>query len=153
MDEGLIVGIYIGPEREEPMTSVAEVKAVAGRGLEGDRYFQPAKAGEESDPAEEITLVGSEGIEAAATESGIHIRAEDTRRNIITKGIDLGALVGKSFWAGEVEIEALKPNPPCNHLQQVTGKKLLKPLLERGGIRGRIVRSGTIRTGDPIRPL
>jgi MOSC domain-containing protein YiiM len=147
MSEGRVVEIYIGPEPEEPMEAVREVVAVAGRGLEGDRYFQPADDGE---PDREITLIESEAIGAAAAESGVDIRSEDARRNIVTEGVRLDELVGKTFAVGEVEVEAIEPNPPCSHLQKLAGKPLLKPLARRGGVRGRIVRGGVLRTGDPV---
>jgi MOSC domain-containing protein YiiM len=147
--DGRVVGICIGPEPERPMRSVTEVVAVAGRGLAGDRYFQPAENG---DPTAEITLIESEAIEAATDESGVDIRLEDTRRNIITSGIRLDDLVGKRFRIGEVEVEALEPNPPCRHLAELAGKPLLRPLARRGGVRGRIVKGGVVAAGDPIRP-
>ena len=122
MSHGRVVGIYIGPEPERPMRPLAEVGAVAGRGLEGDRYFQPVENG---DPTTEITLIESEAIEAAAAESGVDIRPEDTRRNVITSGVGLDDLVGERLWLGEVEVEALEPNPPCRHLAELAGKPLL----------------------------
>ncbi len=130
------------------MRSVTEVVAVAGRGLEGDRYFQSVKNG---NAAAEITLIESEAIEAAAAESEVDIRLEDTRRNIITSGVRLGDLLGKKFRLGEVEVEALEPNPPCRHLAELAGKPLVKPLARRGGVRGRIVKGGVVGAGDPIR--
>jgi MOSC domain-containing protein YiiM len=148
MSEGRVLGIYIGPEPRQPMHHVAEVVAVAGRGLEGDRYFQPSDDG---DPTAEITLIESEGIEAATAESGLDIRLEDTRRNIITSGIRLADALGSRLGLGEVEVEALEPNPPCRHLADLAGKPLLGPLAVRGGVRGRIVKGGVIRAGDPIR--
>ena len=148
MSDGRVVGIYIGPEPERPMHPVTEVGAVAGRGLEGDRYFQPVENG---DPTAEITLIASEAVEAAAAESGVDIRFEDTRRNIITSGVRLDDLVGRRFWLGEVEVEALEPNPPCRHLAELAGKPLLRPLARRAGVRGRIVKGGVVRAGDPIR--
>jgi MOSC domain-containing protein YiiM len=149
MSEGRVASIYIGPESEGPMEAVHEVLAVAGRGLEGDRYFQPAAGGE---PDQEITLIESEAITAAASESGVDIRPEDARRNLVTEGVRLDELVGETFRVGEVEVEAIEPNPPCNHLQQLAGKPLLRPLARRGGVRGRIVTGGTIEVGAPIRP-
>jgi MOSC domain-containing protein YiiM len=70
------------------MQPVTEAEAVAGRGLEGDRYGQPVENG---DPTAEIPLIESEAIEAAATESGVDIRLENSRRNIITSGVSLDA--------------------------------------------------------------
>jgi MOSC domain-containing protein YiiM len=147
MSEGRVVEIYIGPEPEGPVRRVDEVTAVAGRGLEGDRYFQPPENGV---PDKEITLIESEAIAAAAEESGVDIKPPDARRNVVTAGVRLDELVGKMFSVGEVEVEAIEPNPPCNHLQQLAGKPLLRPLARRGGVRGRIVTGGVIRAGDPI---
>jgi MOSC domain-containing protein YiiM len=147
MAQGRVVGIYIGPEPERGMRAVTEVVAVAGRGLEGDRYFQAAEG---ASPTDEITLIESEGVAAAADESGVDITLEDTRRNIVTADVDLDSLLGKRFQVGEVEVEALEANPPCRHLAELAGKALLKPLARRGGVRGRIVRGGVIRPGDPI---
>jgi MOSC domain-containing protein YiiM len=143
-----MVGIYIAPKPERRMQPVTEVVAVAGRGLQGDRYFKPVENG---NPTAEITLIESEAIEAAAAESGVDIRLEDTRRNVITSGVRLDDLLGKRFWLGEVEVEALEPNPPCRHLAELAGKPLLRPLGRRGGVRGRIVMGGVIAAGDPIR--
>jgi MOSC domain-containing protein YiiM len=148
MRQGRVVGIYIGPKPERPMQPVTEVVAVAGRGLEGDRYFQSVENG---NPTAEITLIESEAIEAAAAESGVEIRHEDTRRNVITSGVRLDDLLGKRFRLGEVEVEALEPNPPCRHLAELAGKPLLRPLARGGGVRGRIVKGGVVGVGDPIR--
>jgi MOSC domain-containing protein YiiM len=148
VEEGRVESIYIGPDPQGPMRSVDQVVAVAGRGLEGDRYFQPA---EDGDPTAEITLIEAEAIDRAVAESGVDIRREDTRRNVITSGVRLAELLGKRFRVGEVEVEAMEPNPPCRHLAEVAGKPLLKPLARRGGLRGRIVTGGVVGVGDPIR--
>jgi len=147
MSEGRVVAIYIGPEPEGPVRRIDEVAAVAGRGLEGDRYFQPAENGS---PDKEITLIESEAIEAAAAESPVDIQPADARRNVVTEGVRLDELVGKTFALGDVEVEAIEPNPPCRHLEELAGKPLLRQLARRGGIRGRIVKGGVLRAGDPI---
>lgn len=152
MASGEIVHLCIGPEPQGPMRSVEEVRAVAGRGLEGDRYFQAGPPAER-DPSEEVTLIASEGIEAAARSSGIDIRPEDTRRNLVTKGIALEDLVGRTFAVGAAQLEGIELNPPCKHLERVSGKAIMKPLVRRGGIRARILTSGTIRVGDEIAPI
>jgi len=146
-----VVAILIGPEPQKPMREVPEVQAIAGAGLVGDRYFQGDVPEEERDPTDEVTLISSEGIAAAAAESGLDISPSDARRNIVTSGVEPSKLLGRRFWIGEVELEGLEDNPPCAHLQRLAGKQLLKPMLGRGGIRARILRSGSIRTGDPLR--
>jgi MOSC domain-containing protein YiiM len=150
MSTGEVVAVYIGLEPEGPMKQVASVSAVAGKGLEGDRYFQDVPP-EERDPTVEVTLIETEGIDAARAESGIDILPEDSRRNLHTRGVRLDDLLGKHFLVGEVELEGLEPNPPCAHLQRLAGKELLKPMIERGGIRARILVGGPISEGDAVR--
>lgn len=154
MSHGEVAAVYIGPVPEGPMKQVESVKAVAGKGLEGDRYFQDDDVPpQERDPTVEVTLIETEGIEAARAESGIDILPQDSRRNIHTHGVRLDELLGKRFLVGEVQLEGLEHNPPCAHLQRLADKKLLKPLVERGGIRARIVAGGTIKQGDAVRLL
>ena len=151
MSEGTVTDIVIGPTEGGPVRCVTEVSALSGRGLEGDRYL--VAEGAEHDPAGEITLIAIEGIERAAEEAGLELSPADMRRNIVTRGVDLASLIGKRFCVGEAELQALADNPPCRHLQDLAGKPLLKPMIEHGGVRGCIVRSGTIRVGDPVRML
>jgi MOSC domain-containing protein YiiM len=151
MQRGTVVEINIGPEFEEPMSPVDEVRAVAGRGLEGDRYFQDeGTPSEERIPANEITLIESEAIEAAQRDRGADFSARDTRRNVVTQGVSLNDVLGRTFRVGEAELEGLEKNPPCAHLDRISNKKILKPLIDGGGIRARIVKSGTIRRGDEV---
>jgi len=146
-----VARIFIGPQESGPIQEITEVEAVAGKGLVGDRYFQDGH--DEHDPALEVTLFSAEGLEAGRAESGLDIEAADMRRNIMTEGIQLSDLLGRRFSAGEVTLEGLEENPPCAHLQRLAGKPLLKPMIERAGIRARIVTGGTIRAGDAIRSL
>ena len=149
MQTGLVTQIFIGPEEGAPMKPVDEVGAITGRGLEGDRYFEPGEEGH--DPGREVTLFSSEGLEAGRTTSGLEITPEDMRRNLMTEGVSLSSLIGQRFAVGDVLLEGLDENPPCSHLQQLAGKPLLKPMIDNGGIRARIVAGGTIRVGDEIR--
>ena len=151
MSEAKVVTIFTGPVEGGPVQEQEAVNAVAGAGIEGDRYWQGEIPPEERDPTEEITVVPIEGIRAAAEESGVDITPADMRRNIVTEGLDVRALIGKKFWIGEVQVEGLKDNPACAHLQRLAGKPLLKPMVDKGGIRGRIVSGGTIKQGDAIR--
>ncbi len=151
MEAATVVSIFIGPEPEKPMHEVSEVEAVAGAGLVGDRYYQGDVPEDERDPTDEVTLIASEGIAAAASESGLAISPADIRRNIVTRGVEPAELLGRRFWIGEVELEGLEDNPPCAHLQRIAGKPLLKPMMGRGGIRAYIVSGGTIRSGDSLR--
>jgi MOSC domain-containing protein YiiM len=151
MNAGRVTRIFIGPEESGSIQEIAEVEAVAGKGLRGDRYFDDGHDGH--DPAREVTLFSAEGLEVGRADSGLDITAEDMRRNLMTEGVVLADLLGRRFSAGEVVLEGLEENPPCAHLQRLAGKPLLKPLIGKAGIRARIVTGGTIRTGDEIRFL
>lgn len=151
MTTGRVARIFIGAEESGPIQEVEEVEAIAGKGLKGDRYFDDD--GDAHDPSVEVTLFSAEGLAAGRVESGLDIVAEDMRRNLMTEGVTLSDLLGRQFKAGEVVLEGLKVNPPCAHLQRLADKPLLKPMIEKGGIRARIVNGGTIRAGDEVQPL
>src|SRR5680860_1303573 len=151
MKTGRVARIFIGPQESGPIQEVQEVEAIAGKGLRGDRYFDDGD--EAHDPTLEVTLFSAEGLEEGRAESGLDIVAKEMRRNLMTRGVTLSDLLGRRFSAGEVVFEGLERNPPCAHLQRLAGKPLLKPTIENGGIRARIVKGGTIRAGDEIRSL
>ncbi|MGH2776403.1 MAG: MOSC domain-containing protein [Actinomycetota bacterium] len=100
-----------------------------------------------------MTLFSAEGLEAGRAESGLDIAATDMRRNLMTEGVTLSDLLGRRFSIGGVVFEGIEENPPCAHLQRLAGKPLLKPMIDNGGIRVRIVKGGTIRAGDEIQSL
>ncbi len=149
---GEVAAIYIAPMSGADMTPIDAVNAVAGRGFEGDRYFE--KLGRYSDvpePGRQVTLVEMESIEAVQREHGIAIRPGDARRNVVTRGISLNELVGREFRVGDATFIGVELCEPCAHLVSLIGdKKVLRALVHRGGIRADIVRGGTIRVGDPV---
>ena len=150
MDEGRLVGIFVGDRAKAPMTSISAVQAEAGRGLEGDRYW--SRQGTFWKPMSdfEVTLVEVESLEGLAAEAGVLLGAQDTRRNLATRGVRLNNLVNHRFTVGEVTLVGIRLCEPCGHLERLTGLKL-KPFLEgRGGLRAGIVTSGIIRVGDLI---
>jgi MOSC domain-containing protein YiiM len=148
--EGTVVGIFIAPAEAAPVVEVEQVRAVRGKGLEGDRYFKMSDDAERWDRSKEVTLIESEGLEAARRDFGLDLAPGEHRRNIVTSGLSLRELIGKEFSVGEVRLRGLEDNPPCRHLVGLTGKPLLKPLIDKGGIRAEIVVEGSVRIGDPI---
>lgn len=133
------------------MVSVAGVRAVPGRGLEGDRDFSSEGTWSRSRDTE-LTLVELEAIEALARDHGIEMPARDARRNVVTRGIALNHLVGKRFAVGGVVLEGMRLCEPCGHLEKLAGRPGVKgALVHRGGLRARVVSEGIIRVGDPVR--
>lgn len=142
-----MVAIQIAPATSAPLQQVPEVNAVPGHGLEGDRYFS---AGGWDEPKKEVTLIEIEAVEAANRDYDVELTIEDTRRQVVTRGIALNHLVGHEFKVGDVTLRGVKLNEPCNHLRKLAGKPLIKPLIHRGGLRAQILSAGTIRVGDSI---
>ena len=151
---GTVEGIYIAPESEAPTRGVHEVRAVAGRGLEGDRYFLgEGTYSDEREPGRDITLIEAEAIEGLAREDGIELAPGEARRNVVTRGIALNDLVGRRFTVGPVECVGHELCDPCSHLQRMTKPGVLKGLANRGGLRADIVTGGRVAVGDEVRDL
>jgi MOSC domain-containing protein YiiM len=151
---GKVAGIFIGKVAGEPMQTIDEAMAIAGSGLDGDRYAN--KSGFYSDTptvdgARELTLIAEEAIAAVVAHTTIPFSAIESRRNILTSGIDLDSLIGKRFALGGAVCEGVRSCPPCNHLESLIEKAVMRPLARSGGIRARIVQGGVIRIGDDIR--
>ena len=135
------------------MKARAEVRAVPGQGLEGDRYF--SGTGTFSPPRQqpdfEITLIELEKIEAFARESNLPFTSLHARRNIVTAGVSLNDLAGKEFYVGEVRIRGIRLCEPCDHLAKISFPEILKRLMHNGGLRAQILTEGTIRVGEAIK--
>ncbi len=143
--------IHIAPTGEAKLNTVAEARAVAGRGLEGDRYFNVSGTYSKHDgPDREVTLIEIEALEGLRNEYGIDLAPEETRRNIVTRGVPLNHLVGREFQVGEAVFRGIRLCEPCGHLEKMSGKPARAGLVHRGGLRAQIVRDGMVRSGDPI---
>jgi hypothetical protein len=151
---GRVEAIVIAPAAEAPMRRVRAAVAVSGRGLEGDRYV--SGAGTFSNPAtpgHDLTLIEAEQLEALRLASGHGLEPEDARRNVVTRGIDLNALVGRSFTVGEVRCFGQRLCEPCAHLEHMTEVGVLRGLVHRGGLRADVVSDGRIALGDEVRAV
>jgi MOSC domain-containing protein YiiM len=133
------------------MQSVDEARAVPGRGLEGDRYFDQKGTFSKPQPDRELTLIEAEAIEALKRELGVDYGLGDSRRNVVTRGVPLNHLIDKEFWIGEVKARGLRLCEPCSHLQKLSHEKVLPGLVHRGGLRAQILSEGMIRVGEPIK--
>jgi MOSC domain-containing protein YiiM len=145
---GRVEALALAPGAEAPMVLVAEATARAGRGLEGDRYFdgRGTFSGAGGD-GRDITLIEAEALD----DLGL-LAPEEARRNVVTRGIDLNALVGRRFSVGDVECAGRRLCEPCAHLQRLTVPGTLRGLVHRGGLRADVLRDGTIRVGDAVVP-
>ncbi len=150
MPKGKVESIHIASAARAATRSVEEVVALPGGGLQGDRYTAKTGTFYKPEPDYELTLIEAEAIEALYRENKIEFAAGDARRNIVTRDVALNHLVGKEFSIGDVRIRGIRLCEPCEHLQKLTGKKLIKGLLHRGGLRAQILSKGTIHVGDAV---
>ena len=148
---GHVISIHIGPAAKAPMQAVDSVRAVPGKGLEGDRYANLAgTCSKKLKPDYEVTLIESEALEALARDCGITLEPGGSRRNITTRGVALNHLVGREFTVGGVRLRGLKLCEPCGHLEGLTEKGVREGLLHRGGLRAQVLEAGEIRVGDEV---
>ena len=151
--QGLVEEIYIADEAGAGMRRVDSVAAVAGRGLQGDRYMNRIGYWSGSDECQ-VTLIEKETLDQIQAGTDLRVTNGEHRRNIVTRGIRLRDLRGRRFAIGEAVLEYDRPRPPCGYLQSITQIGMTRALLaERGGICARVVRSGVIRAGDTIELL
>jgi MOSC domain-containing protein YiiM len=143
---GRVEGIYIAAEHGELPEPVDSVRARAGRGLEGNRYFFEGDA----PPGTALTLIAAEAVEAMECEHGISIEPHESRRNVVTRGIDVNELVGKRFRVGDVECRGIELCEPCADLQAMTRPGIIKGLAHRGGLNADILSDGEISVGDAV---
>jgi len=148
--EGKVVSLYIAPKSSGPMMSVPEVRALADRGLEGDRFFRDSWT-KAKRPDKAVTLIEEETLEAAAAELGTDIFADKTRRNIVTRGAPLIELLDREFLIGGVLMRGIRLFEPCAHLERVSKiPGIFRALEHRSGLKAAILSDGLIRAGDPI---
>jgi MOSC domain-containing protein YiiM len=149
---GCVTEILIAASPASEMVPIAKVRAVPGKGLEGDRYFlgagtfspQPQK------PDFEVTFIEEETIEVFAADSGLAFTASLARRNVVTRGIRLNELVGWEFWVGAVRVRGIRLCEPCNHLAKSSFPQTLQGLVHKAGLRAQILSEGQICVGDQI---
>jgi MOSC domain-containing protein YiiM len=153
---GTLSAIYTAPGEGKPSVEQAEVHAVAGVGLDGDRYAADRKEGKHSHTpgtGREVTLIEREAVAAVRREAGLEVTEAETRRNLVTEGVPLNHLVGREFMVGEVRLRGVRLAEPCAYLEGLGGEKgLRKAFVHRGGLRADIVEGGTLRVGDLIEP-
>ena len=147
---GVVEQIAISPIETELPGRVDRVDVVPDQGPRGDRHFV-----EEPDPARraegyDLTLIEAEALEAFTAETGIPLSHEESRRNVLTRGIRLNDLVGKRFAVGGAECEGVQLCEPCTHLQGLTREGVLRGMVHRAGLNANVVSGGTIATGDEV---
>jgi MOSC domain-containing protein YiiM len=153
---GTLLHIHIAEAASYEMEELQDARCVAGRGIEGDRYFNGTGTYSPKPDTREVTLIEQEVLDALARNDPplqggpIVLRPEDHRRNLTVIGVPLNHLVGRRFRVGEVILRGGRLNFPCKYLEELLGLPVFLPLYNRSGLNCSIERGGIIRPGDAI---
>jgi MOSC domain-containing protein YiiM len=142
---GTIEQILVAGPKGTPRSPADSVQAVAGIGLMGDRYFGQRPGRYAAD--RQVTLIEAEAVEAVR-DGGIPFTSVDARRNLVTRGVRLNELVGRTFRAGGAVLRGVELCHPCGHLARLTYRGVTRDLKMRGGLRAAVLEGGEIRVGD-----
>ena len=142
---GTVAAIVIAPETAGPAALIQRGECLAGAGVTGDRYANgEGTFASREGTGRNLTLVEAEVLEL------VGLTPEEARRNVVTRGIDLDALIGQHFRIGSVECFGQRRAEPCAHLQRLVGPGTIRALVHRGGLRADILTDGAFAVGDPI---
>jgi MOSC domain-containing protein YiiM len=144
--EGTVEQIAVAAEPRAMPALVPSVRAQAGHGVAGEYHWSATP-----ETGQSLTLIAAEALEGLREDTGIELSHEASRRNVLTRGIDLNALVGRRFTLGGVECVGTELCEPCNTLAKLTERGVLRGLVHRGGLRADILTGGEIAVGDPVR--
>lgn len=152
MSSPYIEAIFIAANAGDAMTRVSEIEAVAGSGLQGDRYTTGSGYYCPTDVCE-VTLIEGEVLDLIQAIHGVHVHNGEHRRNIVTRGLALRELDGKRLRIDDVLLEYDRPRPPCGYVERLTEKGMTRALGEGAGICVRVLSSGKLREGALIELL
>ena len=126
-----------------PLTECAEVRCVAGRGIAGDRFFDYKEnyKGQITFFSAEVFAELCQHFNLAGKSPGV------TRRNVITVGVDLNALIGAEFELQGVRFAGTAECSPCHWMDEALAPGAEHFLKGRGGLRARILTDGILRRG------
>lgn len=147
--QGTLEAIYVAPAAGATMEPLTAVRAIAGRGLEGDRYARDAGHWRATDACQ-VTLVDAAEMQKATGDSGLPFAAGGHRRNLVVSGIPMVALRNREVRIGEARFRFHRLRPPCGYLERLLGRGAVKALRNRGGVGLTVVEGGMMRVGDRV---
>ena len=145
---GRLEWIGLRPGRREPVRTVDQVRAIEGRGLEGDRRMStPGAAGSKR----QVTLIQGEHLGAVARLLGCDpLDPARLRRNLVVSGLNLLALKDCDFRIGQAVLRYTGPCHPCSRMEEVLGRGGYNAMRGHGGITAAVVSGGRLTLGDAV---
>ena len=147
--KGMVEAICVAGSAGDGVHTLPAVTAIAGRGLEGDRYLVGDGTFPSGPPGSALTMIGAEVCESFRPP----LSPDEHRRNLVTRGIDLNALVGHEFMVGGVRCRGMRLCEPCTVVERYAARPVLRALVHRGGLRADILAGGVITLGDEVRAI
>jgi hypothetical protein len=152
--KGRVTRLFTAPTAGAPMKEHTSVIVRAGAGILGDRYaLGIGQYSNIDDKIRHVTFIAQEAIDAS---NAMLVAREmpkfwprDTRRNILTEGVELNALVGVEFVVGSIVFRGVELADPCHRPSALVQRRGFKALFEnRGGLRAEALTEGELRVGD-----
>ncbi|PWU16706.1 MAG: hypothetical protein C5B50_12980 [Verrucomicrobia bacterium] len=152
---GRVASLHLHPaEPGAPLQRVDAIEVVEAKGILNEpRYFGKLSRSSGQPSRRQVTLIEREQIAEHATALGLEaIAAGAVRSNIETTDINLIALIGQEVEIGGAVLLLYAPREPCAKMDAICQglRNLMKE--NRQGVLAEVIRSGTIRAGDAIRP-
>ncbi len=137
-----IVSIAVSKTKGTRKTIVDEAVLIEGHGLQGDAHAGPWHR--------QVSFLASESI-SKARQSGLDVDFGDFAENIATEGIDWpGIPLGARFRLGDAAVvEITQIGKEC-HKKCAIFYQAGDCIMPREGVFARVLKPGTIRSGDPI---
>ena len=129
---------------KSPTLDVQTVMCRAGRGVEGDRFFDYKE-----DYKGQITFFSWEIFGAARKHFHVpELSPGAFRRNVVIGGIEINMLIGRRFSLGGVEFEGTVESKPCYWMDQAVAPGAEVWLRGNGGVRAKILSDGPLAVGS-----
>ena len=129
------------PAGTAPVVELDEAVVVAGKGIEGDRFF-----GWKENYKGQVTFFSQEVWESLCAEFQVWDRGPGVfRRNVIVSGVDLNSLIGKEFEIQGVRFSGTAECSPCHWMDEAFHQGAEASLKGRGGLRAKVLTGGVLR--------
>lgn len=136
-------GHFGKPPGENPIIEVGELDCVAGKGIQGDRFFDYKE-----DYKGQITFFEIETHRKLCEEFAVFDKGPETyRRNVVVEGQDLNELIGQEFEIQGIRFLGTEEAKPCFWMDQAFGEGAEKAMMGKGGLRARILDDGLLKCG------